>query len=171
MSSATNNIPQTAPNQPTRRQFLKALAILPAAALPTLPTLSFDKVEAPTFHTGLTDLIIKLAAFDAYLHALASKARPVDAEALYQRYGEASESTQELDRLLLSVEFEQTVLGPLAGGIERYHAALAIEPAEAIAPVKPGPEYQNTPKPSPEKLREAYEAMESVIADLKAKLG
>lgn len=38
-------LPQTASNEPTRRQFLKALAILPAAALPTL---SFDKVEPPT---------------------------------------------------------------------------------------------------------------------------
>jgi hypothetical protein len=174
----------TTPNAITRREFIQALALGITAVTgytvfgePVIGGPSWPTDSTPTFNTGLTALIGKLAAFDAYLHELAQESAPpggpspADAEALYQAYGEASQAAFKLDRLLISVEFEQTILGPLAGGIERYHAALEIEPDEVIIPVDPEPV-----KPEPVKTELTREEwalaiadMETVLNDIKAK--
>jgi hypothetical protein len=172
---ANNNSNQSTPQaqELTRREFIHGLALGIAAVTgytvfgePVIGGPSWPTDSNPLFNTGLTDLIIKLAAFDAYLCKLARNPGSVDAEALYQRYGEASEAAFELDRLLISVEFEQTILGPLAGGIERSHAALAIEPDEAIVPAEPEPVKATL---SREEWAKVLDDMEAVLVDMRAK--
>jgi hypothetical protein len=157
----------------TRREFIHALALGITAVTgftvfgePVIGGPSWSTDSNPIFNTGLTDLIVKLAAFDAYLCKLANNPGSVDAEALYQRYGEASQAAFRLDQLLISVEFEQTILGPLAGGIERYHVALEIEPDEAIVPAEPEPVKATL---SREEWAKVLDDMEAVLVDMRAK--
>lgn len=154
-SEQSNNSP-TGGNSPVnklpRRLILKNLAAgIGLAALPAglalSPLAAPDELPLPAHldnpsFTQFNALIERVLALRAYL---ISTPAPVDAHKLLELHGDAQQGAYDLTDFIMGSEFEEDVMGPAAGGLGAFWAALprwdridAIEdePAPEPAPAR-----------------------------------
>jgi hypothetical protein len=136
MTTQNSNLSNPQKQEPTRREFLQALAILPAAvvlpALPEVITQAAPTTEAPAIVEALgiaeahikqlMDFTIKQMDFQAYLYGVTRFGKPVNPIELFERWSEAIRTSDALSRFLLE-DFDES-LRALCGSYETYRAGL-----------------------------------------------